>query len=273
MELLFLHPHNSPRLKYNEKTSTNFRSRHWGQRKLLLSELLFLTQYGHLSTTILYVGSAPGNHIPYLMSLFPKHQFIFYDSTPFSFSETEQCTIYNRYFNEEDALQYSTTPLLFISDIRNLTCRQTNINARCEEIYEDMLSQKHWIELCKPVMSMLKFRLHWNEGITNYFNGNLLLQPWAKLRSIETRLITNGKEYRDYNNKEYEEQCCYHNEITRNESIISLSGHKLNDTWDTWAEVQILREYLGSKWNPAQVVYMMKMICKHCGDSTRHIYK
>src|SRR6185312_13213560 len=61
---------NHPRRKYQRRGWDNKKTiRHWGQRKLLLSEILFLTRWGHLGKTVVYAGAAPGSHIPYLSTL------------------------------------------------------------------------------------------------------------------------------------------------------------------------------------------------------------
>ena len=44
---------------------------HWGQRKLLLSEIEFLTLYAAPGDLVLYAGAAPGGHIPYLARPLP----------------------------------------------------------------------------------------------------------------------------------------------------------------------------------------------------------
>ena len=54
-----------------------------GQRKRLLSEVGFLTRYGHLSNEVIYAGAAPGTHISYLARLFPRHRFTLYDTGKF----------------------------------------------------------------------------------------------------------------------------------------------------------------------------------------------
>ena len=43
---------------------------HLGQRKLLLTEVSFLTGHGNLSKNIVYIGAAPGHHIEFLSTLF-----------------------------------------------------------------------------------------------------------------------------------------------------------------------------------------------------------
>ena len=52
---------------------------HLGQRKLLLTEVNFLTNYSDLSKNINYIGAAPGHHIEFLSTLFSDHTFYLYD--------------------------------------------------------------------------------------------------------------------------------------------------------------------------------------------------
>ncbi len=51
---------------------------HWGQRKLLMHEIEFLTK--HLGTeqraVLVYAGAAPGTHISLLSDLFPSVVFV-----------------------------------------------------------------------------------------------------------------------------------------------------------------------------------------------------
>ena len=57
---------------------------HWGQMKLLLGEIEFLTPYIHIpDITIVYVGSSPGHHLPALVNLMPSTwTWDLYDSRP-----------------------------------------------------------------------------------------------------------------------------------------------------------------------------------------------
>lgn len=60
----------------------------------------FYIYYTYIFTLIL-LGSAPGNHIPYLVDLFPEHKFILVDPNPFSIEETDRIKIVNGYFTDE----------------------------------------------------------------------------------------------------------------------------------------------------------------------------
>ena len=58
---------------------------HWGQRKLMLSEMeLLLLQGTGEGITVVYAGAAPGTHIKLLSELFPSTHFHLYDPAPFT---------------------------------------------------------------------------------------------------------------------------------------------------------------------------------------------
>lgn len=75
---------NAPRKKYYSRSEEEKEEiRHWGQRKLLMVEIYFLTTYGHLSKNVIYAGAAPGMHIAFLSHLFKDHKFYLYDPSEF----------------------------------------------------------------------------------------------------------------------------------------------------------------------------------------------
>lgn len=81
---------------------------HWGQRKLLLSEIEFLTEHANEHTIVIYAGAAPGTHIQYLSrELFPKIKFVLVDPSPFSIRETEKIEIINELFTVNNVLSSS----------------------------------------------------------------------------------------------------------------------------------------------------------------------
>ena len=75
--------------------------RHWGQRKLFITELFFLTKYQNLGDVVIYAGAAPGNHIPFLTELFPQLKFILVDPNKFMISENDKIKIINEYFTDQ----------------------------------------------------------------------------------------------------------------------------------------------------------------------------
>jgi hypothetical protein len=87
---------------------------HWGQRKLLLSEVEFLTLYGHLSSVVVYAGAAPGTHTGYLARLFPQHRFVLLDPAPFTVRETDRILCRNELFTDDVAREFAGKGVLFI---------------------------------------------------------------------------------------------------------------------------------------------------------------
>lgn len=117
----------SPSKKYYSRPWARKKNvRHWGQRKLFITEVHFLTLYGHLSNNVIYAGSAPGNHIPYLSSLFPDHHFHLVDPNPFKAKKSSRITITNDYFTDELCEKYKQelSDYIFISDIRTADYKQ-----------------------------------------------------------------------------------------------------------------------------------------------------
>ncbi len=86
-------------------------------------------------------------------------------------------------------------------------------------------------------MSMLKFRLSYEPGTTEYLAGALYFQPYAPLTSTETCLITNTTDAITYDNTEYEEQMCYFNHAIRTKG------------YDKKCEEHILEQYINSEHN------------------------
>ncbi len=63
----------------SEHDMPDWKSMHWGQRKLLLTEILFFSLYGKQGTVVIYAGAAPAEHSLFLSYLFPSFKFILVD--------------------------------------------------------------------------------------------------------------------------------------------------------------------------------------------------
>lgn len=201
------------RLPYRRHTKRFVSRSHIGQRKLLLNEVLFLTEYGHHSHEVVYAGAAGGHHIPLLAELFPQHKFILWDPAKFAIRPAERIEINNDYFTNETAAKYKAP--LFISDIRSGS-EKLSFGEFEAEVRTNNNWQRAWVEIMGAPMSMLKFRIPFDQvGPYPYFAGDLYLQPWAPIDSAETRLITNGRSYVDYTLADYESRLHFYNNITR----------------------------------------------------------
>ena len=111
----------APRLPYRRRKGEVKTVIHWGQRKLLLSEIEFLTLYGELSSSkvVVYAGAAPGTHISFLSMLFPELKFILYDPAPFTVPESDKINTIQDLFTDEVAKTFEGRNVLFICDIRS----------------------------------------------------------------------------------------------------------------------------------------------------------
>lgn len=247
------------RKKYIEITEDERKrcNRHMGQLKLLMSEILFLTRfYEDRELLVVYVGAADGRHIILLEKLFPKMKFDLYDSEKFIVKKSSQVTIYNRYFEDEDAERYAKRhkDILFISDIRNLdievVARKDPTPELDELIDGDMKRQMNWVRIIKPIAASLKFHLPYVNTTYEYLTGPIYLQPYAPI-STENRLwVTDYDKTIIYDAIENDEKMSYFNVITRcsdnedNTWITQMKKYKLKNIWDTSNSLDILREYL-----------------------------
>jgi hypothetical protein len=232
---------------------------HHGQRKLLLSEIEFLTNYDNRwkktdkNRIVVYVGAAPGFHTPYLVKLFPNITWHLYDKTQFApkLKELSNVTLHQKYFDNQEAKKYINKNVFLISDIRNLEIRhakestsinKSDINKSDNIVYGDMQFQMDWFKIINPSAAMFKFRLPWTPGKTTYLDGDIYYQVWAGKHSTETRLIPNNK-MKTYDNTNYEQRMFYFNRIPRR----TYYNHDVgcyDHCYDCRSEIEILKRYL-----------------------------
>jgi hypothetical protein len=205
---------------------------HWGQRKLLLTEIDFLTlvlKSRFDSIDIVYAGAAAGIHIPFLFRLFPNIRFHLYDPAKFriqnlaEYEKTGKITINEYYkgkknrkdygFFTDDVARYyrkkfykneKESNMLFISDIRLGAEHiegetRTDYSWRFEEgVLRNNEEHQDWIRIMRPKWSMLKFKEPYvkedREKFYKYMKGEIRLQTWHPLNSAETRLIVKNSD-------------------------------------------------------------------------------
>jgi nicotinamide riboside kinase len=211
-----------------EEHSEEFNIIHDGQLKCFLSELQFLINYLDKKYLVVYVGAAAGYHISYLASLFPDFKFHLYDGGKFGIQEDSQIKIFNKNFTDEDAKKYAdmniSSNILFMSDIRNLDIgiakKEKDEEKRMKDLIQvvdqDMIWQQNWVKTIQPRAALLKFKLSYEKGKTEYFDGTIYLQVFAPA-SNEARLhVTEYNKTKIYDNKEYDEKLAYYNYYLRN---------------------------------------------------------
>ncbi len=247
----------SPRTAYTARPDAERSTLHWGQLKLLLSELKFLCDNAPADGpyNVVYAGAAEGFHIPFMAGLFPRARFLLYDPRQFCQALTgpgrpTNVEVNRQYFSENDAHSLSglTDPTFFICDIRTGK-EETYVQA-------DMDLQKSWVRIIRPAASLLKFRLPWNKGKTSYLDGRILLPVYAPTSSTECRLLVTKEQSdapeREYDNTEYEEQCAFHNTVGRVRTYVhdvSLPG--LDHCHDCSMLVAVARQCLALGGGPA----------------------
>lgn len=257
-----------PRRKYL-KEHFNPKAIHLGQRKLLLSEIEFLTRILRSSGssggeskeyTLLYVGAAPGQHIPILSEMFPEVKFVLYDPAPFKIRPTSRIEIHQELFTDELIPKYATAGkrenrLLFVSDIRSVPragyqeTDAADIEFE-EEVRKNLDWQRRWVEELRPVRSLLKFRLPFvdrnitdEKSSTEYFDGIINFQAYAPPQSAETRLEVGNKPVLvRYDHSRYEQQMFYFNTLYRTQNFQHYH-RKYGWSYDTIREYFILKKY------------------------------
>jgi len=260
-------------IPYRSRPDTYRPHMHWGQRKLLLSEIEFLTKFGRRGKTVVYVGAADGEHDPFLSDLFPDYTLILYDPRDFhpqtvAYAEKypDRIQIRQQFFTDDDVEEFSKRDdVLFISDIRTMPEQvegMPRVYPSDEDVETDMRRQERWIKEMKPQAYMIKMRLPYYRGGMErkytYLDGDLYLQVWAPLSSTETRLIGElpaDGEYHDktYDIKWYEDAMYRFNTCTRlqpyeplveTEDIAEVIRMGQPQSYDFLSEQKILEEYL-----------------------------
>ncbi|CCW62464.1 unnamed protein product [Phytomonas sp. EM1] len=179
-----------PRTPYKPTSETlsldsiSVKGLHFGQRKLLLSEIEFLTaifdkrkcdiiesDHKQRPVLVVYAGAANGSHLPILFRLFAEARFILIDPAPFCeevevIAEDVQGPIIeliNDYCTDELCLRLSRMygtqyDLYLISDIRTGVPKKMQKNIEhTEMMIRDNAAQRSWCWSLKAVAAMLKF--------------------------------------------------------------------------------------------------------------------
>lgn len=256
-----------PRLKYQSNRIMPSDVVHWGQRKLLLTEIEFITGIlcgapiskpsglksskpsGLKSSTVVYAGAAPGTHVLFLSKLFPQMRFELYDPREFDkcLENNDKITTHVQYFTHETAKQWAGQDVLFISDIRTGDIETMSVDEVEERVKIDHQWQREWYYIMSPIAAMFKFRLPWDDNTTEYMAGDIHIQPYPPITSTETRLIV-GKDapLKTYDNRRYEEQLAYINNVVRVSDFDNAlyDSDAMPNNYDSAAELHILSGYL-----------------------------
>eukprot|EP00730_Choanoeca_flexa_P012663 TRINITY_DN4501_c0_g1_i2.p1 TRINITY_DN4501_c0_g1~~TRINITY_DN4501_c0_g1_i2.p1 ORF type:complete len:548 (+),score=154.80 TRINITY_DN4501_c0_g1_i2:58-1701(+) len=248
----------APRAKYRRRKHEIKSVLHWGQRKLLMCEMEFLTKYGDQAGLVVYAGAASGKHIEQLAKYFPKHCFVCVDPAPFASNlvkyqhdHPKKMLLRQELFTDDLAREFEGRDCLFISDIRAADPDLMASDTIEKKVFDDQEAQMRWHNIMKPKASMLKFRLPYDQdGLTTYLKGDIWLPIWGPITTTEARLVVEGFETTEYDNMKYEEQMFHFNTITRVARYKhDVKGEGIDYCFDCRAEVGVLLGYL-DKFEP-----------------------
>eukprot|EP01061_Rhynchopus_euleeides_P004693 TRINITY_DN13940_c0_g1_i1.p1 TRINITY_DN13940_c0_g1~~TRINITY_DN13940_c0_g1_i1.p1 ORF type:complete len:374 (+),score=140.89 TRINITY_DN13940_c0_g1_i1:63-1184(+) len=269
----------SPRTAYRRRKGERKTTLHWGQRKLLISEIDFLTRYGTAAgkCVVVYAGAAPATHMGYLSELFPDVEFVLVDPNPFDIAQSPRITILNEYFSTSLAHklreQYSGYRVLFISDIRTADWKEQSAEDYLKYLNADNAAQAEWSQAVGAAKSMLKFSLPYGEGSTTYLKGDVFLPVWGPQTTTECRLVPSEGEA-TYGHQAHEERMFHFNTVTRvqvYEKYRHIKGEGYDHRYDCTREIDVLLAYvkafaLDASGDSAEdlVVDMSAAISKRC---------
>ena len=268
----------------NENSNHNIKkystTEHWGQRKLFLTEMEFLTKYASEEKYIVvYAGAAPGTHLNYLASLFPQLDFVLYDEKDLLAKSINNVRSRSEKFTADIARSYSDSSrkVLFICNVRTYRAQADGQN----DPKEDMENQLEWYGLMKPQVALLNFRLPRQSGKFSYFKGHQIIEPWTSKRPTECRLVVKkDPKMIDYDYQDFEDDLNRFQNNTRvmyyKHSMDDVENEGLDHCYDCRAEIFILQEYLtkiqhvrGDNNLKTAIATMSKQISVQIHDKTR----
>eukprot|EP00796_Vickermania_ingenoplastis_P004335 gene4335-3149_t len=251
---------------------------HFGQRKLLLSEVEFLSSIfeerggDQRPLLVVYAGAANGQHLPFLFQLFPSVKFVLIDPAPFCKPVQEIAKgksgpvveIIAGYCTDELCQRLRETyhaeyELLLVSDIRSgVPVKMTRNVEHTVMMQRDNDLQKGWCTVLETPWAMLKFHPPYPaernpasprydaeddtpESI-EYLDGTALFGVWAPKSSSEVRLVVSGPfqtpAVRSYNCRTHEEQCYEYNCSNRYQKDCDAE----RCIWERFVALPVLRE-------------------------------
>lgn len=264
---------------------------HFGQRKLLISEIDFLTDYASQEDClVVYAGAASGAHISVLMKLFKRVRFHLYDTERFSsllYDKTtnkprKRLTLFKEYLTADLVRQrygagtVGTSRILFISDIR--TKSKGSAKPTDDDVSRDNSLNLELSLTLGAHATMLKFRLPYRSGATNLLDGELRLQCWSGVESTEVRLVAVAPySVRPYDHTEHEQQMYRHNTIRpyefEGQSVSEMLAAAMRSVqrqvyYDMYRETDVIGKYIARE--RVTEAYIYGLFTDEMGASLRY---
>ncbi|EGD73018.1 hypothetical protein PTSG_04727 [Salpingoeca rosetta] len=213
---------------------------HWGQREALILAIEFLTEHWQPGHPIVYSGILSVGCARVLSELFPDAKVYVFDETTRLEPNDFNFTTVKAPLDASKAEQFVGQQVLYISEIKTTKLGMSNQDANLA-LLDDIEQQMAMHNLMQPHKSMLKFRLPWEDGSTDYLDGELRFPVWGAVTTTETRLIP-GSGFSSYDHRRYEKQMFYfntHRRVARyHHPLIGTEG--LDHCYDCKAEAEIL---------------------------------
>uniref|UniRef100_A0A0G4I4U5 Uncharacterized protein n=1 Tax=Chromera velia CCMP2878 TaxID=1169474 RepID=A0A0G4I4U5_9ALVE len=162
---------------------------------------------------------------------------------------------------------------LFVSDARTADWQEMSPEENEKAVEADNKAVKRWLDLLSPDAALLKFRLPYGEGVSEFPAGDVMLPVWGPPTTTETRLLvpstslsscplSQRKGKTQFDHSKYGNQMFYFNTETRVHvypvakeirSAALAAQHPLDGCFDCASEVSILSRYVSL------------MACNRCG--------
>ena len=243
---------------------------HWGQRKLLMTEVDYLTDFAEPNMHILYIGAASGIHLNYLFDLFPTLTFTLVDPGSFVIQPSDRVEIINDFMTDELAEKLECD--MFISDIR--------LAPDNESVMKDNENQIKWARMTHAKSCMLKYRCpFYNDNRDpvkyNHYDGEIRLQCWAPRTSSETRLIIHDLDNlkdKVYDTIEWQDKFHHFNTRTRmNYYPHNINVKGLDHCYDCACEVYLWQKYKDKFNDKRDITYFITRSNKECTLSDKDL--
>nr|QBK93568.1 MAG: XRN 5'-3' exonuclease [Pithovirus LCPAC404] len=221
---------------------------HLEQRKILMSDIYFISKYGDKSIDILYVShtsTIANKYMSHLLDQFEEINKIYIYMSSDEELKSNVDIVINNTFKDDDVVKWSkyAKPFLFICDA-------------------DMFLQQRWYEKMKEnpnlFAAMLKFDINHSDESEYYVGNEIFFQCWNSLEPKSKIVVTNTPEslrIRKYNVLHYTKTFHYLNDIIREWKFFnhlvqigrSDTPFGLDHCYDCALEVRIWAEYLDSR--------------------------
>lgn len=221
---------------------------YWGTRKLLLTDIEFLTNYARdQKYLVIYIGAAPGLHINFLSTLFPTLEFVLVDRKRIETKKTNNIYIRSGEFMDDIVKEYSKSrrDLLLICDVHSFGT-QDDLD---DNMLLDMNNQMKWHQSLKPIASLLTIHFPQRKNRIRFLKGDVIFEPWSSRHPNSCRLVAlKGANDFEYDSRQLKSSMAYFQSELRTtyyeHDLEDSNDDGLDHCYDCRCEIFILSQYL-----------------------------